>query len=61
MERTPKFADYVLGYLDFISSGQGTKKPGTIQKEKSILARWSDYLGQLRTRLCVSTSPQRGS
>jgi integrase len=32
----------------FISSGQGTKKPGTIQKEKAILARWTDYLGQLR-------------
>jgi integrase len=46
--RTPKFSDYVLRYLDFISSGQGTKKPGTIQKEKSILARWTDYLGQLR-------------
>ena len=46
--RTPKFSDYVLRYLDFISSGQGTKKPGTIQKEKAILARWTDYLGQLR-------------
>jgi integrase len=48
LERTPKFADYVLRYLDFISSGQGTKKAGTIQKEKAILARWTDYLGQLR-------------
>lgn len=48
LERTPKFSDYVLRYLAFISSGQGTKKPGTIQKEKAILARWTDYLGQLR-------------
>jgi hypothetical protein len=48
LERTPKFADYALRYLDFISSGQGTKKPGTIEKEKFLLAGWSDYLGQLR-------------
>lgn len=39
---------YVARYLAFISSGQGTKKPGTIQKEKAILARWTDYIGQLR-------------
>jgi integrase len=48
LERTPKFSDYVVRYLAFISSGQGTKKPGTIQKEKSILARWTDCIGQLR-------------
>ena len=48
LERTPKFSDYAAHYLAFISSGQGTKKPGTIQKEKSLLARWADYLGQLR-------------
>jgi len=48
MGRTPKFSDYVVRYLAFISSGQGTKKRGTIQKEKAILARWTDYLGQLR-------------
>ena len=46
--RTPKLSDYVAHYLAFISSGQGTKKPGTIQKEKAILARWVDDLGQLR-------------
>src|SRR5208283_4098336 len=46
--RMPKFIDYVTSYIAFISSGQGTKKPGTIQKEKAILARWTDYLGQLR-------------
>ena len=48
LERTPKFADYALRYLDFISSGQGTKKATTIEKEKFLLARWTDYLGQLR-------------
>jgi integrase len=48
LERTPKFADYVVRYLAFVSSGQGTKKAGTIQKEKAILARWADYIGQLR-------------
>ena len=48
LERTPKFNDYVARYIAFVSSGQGTKKPGTIQKEKAILARWADYLGQLR-------------
>jgi hypothetical protein len=36
LERTPKFVNYVVRYLTFISSGQGTKKPGTIQKEKAI-------------------------
>jgi integrase len=48
LERTPKFAAYVVRYLAFVSSGQGTKKAGTIQKEKAILARWTDYIGQLR-------------
>jgi integrase len=46
--RTPKFSDYAAHYVDFISSGQGTKKPGTIQKEKFLLARWTDFLGELR-------------
>jgi len=48
LERTPKFSKVVVSYLEFIGSGQGTKKPGTIQKEKAILARWTDFLGQLR-------------
>ncbi len=46
--RTPKFNDYVARYIAFVSSGQGTKKRGTIEKEKAILARWADCLGQLR-------------
>jgi integrase len=46
--RQPKFGDYAKTYTDFISSGQGTKKPSTVEKEKTILARWSDSVGQLR-------------
>jgi integrase len=48
LARTPKFGDYAARYLAFISSGQGTKKPGTIQKERGLLARWADAIGQLR-------------
>ena len=46
--RTPKFAEYALRYLDFISSGQGMKKPGTIQKERTTLAQWTEQIGSLR-------------
>jgi integrase len=46
--RTPKFGDYAARYLDFISSGQGTKKAGTVQKERSTLAQWTEHLGGLR-------------
>ena len=48
LTRTPKFADYALHYLGFISSGQGTKKSGTIQKERTTLAQWTEHIGQLR-------------
>lgn len=48
VERTPKFGDYAKNYLDFISSGQGAKKPGTVEKEKTILGRWTEAIGQLR-------------
>ena len=48
LTRTPKFADYAMRYLDFISSGQGTKKPGTIQKERTTLAQWTEQIGSLR-------------
>jgi integrase len=48
LARTPKFADYAKRYTDFIESGQGAKKPGTVEKEKAILARWTDKLGGLR-------------
>ena len=48
LTRTPKFADYVEHYLAFISSGQGTKKSGTIQKERTTLGQWVDHVGNLR-------------
>jgi site-specific recombinase XerD len=34
--------------LTLIGSGQGAKKAGTREKEKAILARWTDTIGQLR-------------
>ena len=49
--RTPKFADYANRYLDLIPVGDThtkPKKPGTIEKEKAILGRWADFLGDLR-------------
>jgi integrase len=48
LTRTPKFADYAAHYLGFIGSGNGAKKPGTVEKEKTILNRWSEFLGGLR-------------
>jgi integrase len=46
--QTPKLADYVLTYLQTISAGEGSKAPGTVEKEKTILARWVESFGQLR-------------
>jgi integrase len=48
LERTAKFADYAKRYLEFLSSGQGAKKPGTVEKERTILGRWTEAVGQLR-------------
>lgn len=48
LQRTPKFQDYSKRYLDFISSGQGAKKWSTVEKERAILGRWTDAIGQLR-------------
>lgn len=48
LARTPKFGDYAARYLDFVGNGQGTKKPGTVEKEKTILTRWTETLGGLR-------------
>lgn len=48
LERTSKFNDYAQRYLNLISSGQGAKKPGTVDKEKGILARWIREIGELR-------------
>jgi integrase len=48
VERTAKFKAYALKYLEFVSSGAGAKKPGTVEKEKTILGRWIDAIGELR-------------
>jgi integrase len=48
LTRTPKFGDYAARYLEFIGSGQGAKKPGTVEKETTILNRWTGFLGGLR-------------
>jgi integrase len=48
LARTPKFDDYAARYLDFVGSGQGAKKPGTVEKEKVILKRWGGFIGGLR-------------
>jgi integrase len=48
LARTPKFGDYAVKYLDFVGSGQGAKKPGTVEKEKTILNRWTEFLNGLR-------------
>jgi integrase len=48
LTRQPKFSAYAKVYTDFISSGRGTKKRSTIEKEKAILGRWSDAIGDLR-------------
>jgi integrase len=44
----PKFGDYAKTYLDSISAGEGKKAPATIEKERSILGRWTEAIGQLR-------------
>ena len=46
--QTPVFADYAGQYLDYIKSGSGTKKSGTIAKKESSLALWKKHLGGLR-------------
>lgn len=46
--RTPAFSAYADDYLNFIKSGSGMKKPGTIAKEDHILQKWKKHLGGLR-------------
>ncbi len=46
--RTPTFAAYADEYLATIKAGQGTKKPGTIAKEKTTIALWKKHLGGIR-------------
>ena len=47
LRKTPCFAEYVTHYLEVISSGHGTKKPGTISKERSTLALWTAHFKRL--------------
>ncbi len=46
--RTPKFADYVPTYLEAIAAGEGAKAPATVEKERTVLGRWIESIGQLR-------------
>lgn len=46
--QTPTFASYADSYLDYVKSGAGTKKAGTIAKEESTLELWKSHLGNLR-------------
>src|SRR5437667_6240926 len=54
LRRKPKFSDYAKRYTDFISSGQGTKKPGTIGKEKPF---WPGGLISLVSHSCLGWPP----
>jgi integrase len=44
LRRTSKFAEYAQRYIEIIS---GTKKPGTVTKEKGTLALWTDYFKRI--------------
>lgn len=46
--QTPTFTAYVAQYLDYIKSGAGTKKPGTIAKEETTLDLWKAHLDSIR-------------
>lgn len=48
LRQNPKLVDFVEAYLQSISAGQGTKKPGTVAKERSTLKRWVQQFGELR-------------
>ena len=48
VHRCPKFADYVVTYLDFVKAGSGTKKASTISKDTATLAGWTEHMGQMR-------------
>jgi integrase len=51
LARQPKFADYAKKYLEIAKlgkPGEEPKKPSTVEKEKAILGRWENTIGQLR-------------
>jgi integrase len=45
LARTPKFIAYAVQYVENIV---GAKAAGTVEKEKTILDRWAEKVGQLR-------------
>jgi integrase len=51
VERTDRFADYAKHYLEVAAlgkPGEGPTKASTREKQKTILGRWTDSIGQLR-------------
>ena len=44
LRQTSKFQDYMTVYLTAVGSGQGAKKPATVEKEKAILGRWTEAI-----------------
>jgi integrase len=46
LTRTPRFADYVKRYFEFVEAGQGTKKKETIANERYSLNGWIAHLGR---------------
>ncbi len=45
LTRTPKFADFVKVYLDFVQAGAGMKKKATIDNERYALNGWIKEIG----------------
>ena len=45
---TPKFSDYVKGYLAFFEQAKDVKRPRTIGTERSHLNKWVEHLGDTR-------------
>lgn len=48
IRRTPKFADFVVTYLEALRAGEGRQKASTIEKTEGALANWVTHIGQLR-------------
>jgi integrase len=46
--QTPKLSNYVTTYLASIAAGEGAKARATVEKERTILARWTEKFGELR-------------
>lgn len=48
LQRTPKFADCVASYFDYLNKVPDLKRPATIAKESGILLLWQKHLGDIR-------------